>query len=99
MEYHGRLYGKVGKSYIPLEATTDDFDVKKEQSDSFYTVRALRKKGTDKWYSYDADDGFFLSPAPDTWEKDDLLITGYAELPKDAELVELEIRVKGVIEQ
>lgn len=26
MEYKGKLYGKVGKSLIPLEATTDDFE-------------------------------------------------------------------------
>ena len=26
MEYQGKLYGKVGKSYFPLEATLEDFD-------------------------------------------------------------------------
>ena len=26
MEYQGKLYGKVGKSYFPLEATSEDFD-------------------------------------------------------------------------
>lgn len=26
MEYKGKLYGKIGKSLIPLEATTDDFE-------------------------------------------------------------------------
>ena len=26
MEYSGKLFGKVGKSYFPLEATTEDFD-------------------------------------------------------------------------
>ena len=26
MEYKGKLYGKVGKSYFPLEATSEDFD-------------------------------------------------------------------------
>ena len=26
MEYKGKLYGKVNKSYFPLEATTDDFE-------------------------------------------------------------------------
>ena len=26
MEYKGKLYGKVHKSYFPLEATTDDFE-------------------------------------------------------------------------
>lgn len=26
MEYKGKLYGKVNKSYFPLEATTEDFE-------------------------------------------------------------------------
>lgn len=26
MDYKGKLYGKVGKSYFPLEPTTDDFE-------------------------------------------------------------------------
>ena len=26
MEYKGKLYGKIGKSYIPLLSTTDDVD-------------------------------------------------------------------------
>lgn len=26
MEYKGKLYGKVGKSYFPLEATKEDFE-------------------------------------------------------------------------
>jgi len=26
MEYKGKLYGKVGNSYFPLDATSDDFD-------------------------------------------------------------------------
>lgn len=26
MEYHGKLYGKAGNSYFPLEATTSDFE-------------------------------------------------------------------------
>jgi hypothetical protein len=26
MEYKGKLYGKVHKSYFPLEATTDEWD-------------------------------------------------------------------------
>ena len=26
MEYKGKLYGKVGDNYIPLEATTDDIE-------------------------------------------------------------------------
>ncbi|MDD5013565.1 MAG: hypothetical protein PHW73_00500 [Atribacterota bacterium] len=26
MEYKGKLYGKVGNYYIPLENTTDDFE-------------------------------------------------------------------------
>lgn len=25
MEYEGRLYGKIGRKYVPLENTTDDF--------------------------------------------------------------------------
>jgi hypothetical protein len=28
MEYKGKLYGKVNKSYFPLEQTADDFDEK-----------------------------------------------------------------------
>ena len=26
MEYEGKLYGKVGKSYFPLEVSTEDVD-------------------------------------------------------------------------
>lgn len=26
MEYKGQLYGKLGKTYFPMEATSDDFD-------------------------------------------------------------------------
>lgn len=28
MKYKGKLYGKVGKSYLPLEETTKDFEKK-----------------------------------------------------------------------
>jgi len=31
MEYKGKLYGKVGKSYFPLEGTTDDWDAMVKQ--------------------------------------------------------------------
>jgi hypothetical protein len=30
MRYEGKLYGKVGKHYFPLEATSEDFDKNKE---------------------------------------------------------------------
>lgn len=26
MEYHGKLYGKLGNSYFPLQETSDDVD-------------------------------------------------------------------------
>jgi len=31
MEYKGKLYGKVGKSYFPLEETTEDFELLKKR--------------------------------------------------------------------
>lgn len=31
MEYKGKLYGKVHKSYFPLEATTEDWDALKNR--------------------------------------------------------------------
>jgi NTP pyrophosphatase (non-canonical NTP hydrolase) len=31
MEYKGQLFGKVGKSYLPLESTTEDFELLKNQ--------------------------------------------------------------------
>ena len=31
MEYKGKLYGKVGDSLIPLEATTEDFERMEER--------------------------------------------------------------------
>lgn len=30
MKYEGKLYGKVGKTYFPLEATSEQFDTIKE---------------------------------------------------------------------
>lgn len=30
MKYEGKLYGKVGKAYFPLEATSEQFDTIKE---------------------------------------------------------------------
>jgi hypothetical protein len=30
MKYEGKLYGKVGKVYFPLEETSEDFDMIKE---------------------------------------------------------------------
>lgn len=33
MEYQGKLYGKVGKSYFPLIETTEDFDNLKKEKD------------------------------------------------------------------
>jgi len=32
MEYKGKLYGKVGKHYFPLEATSNDFDNLQKQN-------------------------------------------------------------------
>jgi len=32
MEYKGKLYGKVGKHYFPLEATSNDFDNMQKQN-------------------------------------------------------------------
>ena len=33
MEYKGKLYGKVGDSLVPLEATTDDFERLEKQQE------------------------------------------------------------------
>lgn len=35
MEYKGKLYGKVGNSYFPLLATSDDFDKLKAKEKTF----------------------------------------------------------------
>lgn len=77
-------------------------------NDQTFTVRALRKKGTDKWYAitYTAlDDGsypFITRRLPDLWHpdflKDGIGFVAESNLPKDAELVELECRVTKIIE-
>lgn len=44
MEYKGKLYGKVGKSYFPLYATTDDWDaLQKRVSDLEAENKSLRQ--------------------------------------------------------
>lgn len=35
MEYKGKLYGKVGETYFPLEATSEDFDKLKEANKAY----------------------------------------------------------------
>jgi hypothetical protein len=41
MEYKGKLYGKVGNCYFPLENTTDDFDSLQKSNNLF--LEALTK--------------------------------------------------------
>jgi hypothetical protein len=42
MEYQGKLYGKVGKTYFPLIKTTDDFDkIESEKQELIKMVELL----------------------------------------------------------
>ena len=51
-------------------------------------AKALRKKGTEEWYTYsESDDEWFNSPTPNTWEADDLILS--YKLPPDAEMVNI----------
>jgi len=50
MEYKGKLYGKVGKSYFPLEATTEDFERLEK------LVAELQKDRANKKYMFDCYD-------------------------------------------
>jgi len=34
MEYHGKLYGKIGRKYIPLRMTSEEVDALKSQLDA-----------------------------------------------------------------
>lgn len=49
MQYIGKLYGKVGKHYFPLGATSDDFDTNesllKEARDLLVMCTLLDKSG------------------------------------------------------
>jgi hypothetical protein len=49
MKYEGKLYGRVGKHYFPLEATSDDFDnallLLKEARDLLVMCTLLDKSG------------------------------------------------------
>lgn len=38
MEYKGELYGKVGKSYFPLQETSEDFDSMKKALQEFVSA-------------------------------------------------------------
>lgn len=49
MKYEGKLYGKVGKVYFPLEATAEDFDnneiLLKEARDLLVLCSLIDKSG------------------------------------------------------
>jgi hypothetical protein len=49
MKYEGKLYGKVGKHYFPLEATSDDVDnlmaLLKEARDLLVLCSLIDKSG------------------------------------------------------
>ncbi len=45
VEYKGKLYGKVGKKYFPLENTTDDFETLQRRVDELsMALTSLRKR-------------------------------------------------------
>ena len=76
-----------------------------EASKTVIKAKALRKKGTDKWYQIDyvaLDDGNFpfrTRRLPDLWHdeyrKDGIGFVAESNLPSDAELIDIEIIVKA----
>lgn len=76
-----------------------------EASKTVIKAKALRKKGTDKWYQIDyvaLDDGNFpfgTRRLPDLWHdeyrKDGIGFVAESNLPSDAELIDIEIIVKS----
>lgn len=44
MDYKGKLYGKVGNSYFPLEATSDDYDNLRDMLDKSRVVIGKMKR-------------------------------------------------------
>lgn len=94
-----------------VEEVMADFALSLEEGEETFTVRALRKKGTNVYYEYvdfgKGIDGWMTCVLPKllahtatmknykALSKKGLII----KPPKDSELVEIEIRVKGVIEQ
>lgn len=76
-----------------------------EASKTVIKAKALRKKGTDKWYQIDyvaLDDGNFpfrTRRLPDLWHdeyrKDGIGFVAESNLPSDAELIDIEIIVNA----
>jgi uncharacterized protein YllA (UPF0747 family) len=66
MQYKGKLYGKVGNSYIPLESTTEDYDYLERQL--AYAKEALNAalESQPKWISVEKQ-------LPQTLSEDDNL--------------------------
>lgn len=60
MKYEGNLYGRVGKRYFPLEATSEQFDrqrqLLKESRDLLLLCTLLDKSGQCKELAYKIDE-------------------------------------------
>lgn len=71
MEYSGKLYGKVGSTYIPLEMTTDDVENLQKQLDvqSAKGRNVLFKKWIPSVYEK-ATSGWNVVKGTGVWEED-----------------------------
>jgi hypothetical protein len=60
MKYEGKLYGKVGKTYFPLEETSEQYDSQrqllKESRDLLLMCTLLDKSGQCKELAYKIDE-------------------------------------------
>lgn len=59
MEYKGKLYGKFRRSYIPLEATTDDWDCLEKSLEDYKKKFEIAKKALNdilKWQEDTSED-------------------------------------------
>ena len=104
-------YGLPKNQHLPLNfdlmlsSVISQAIAEHEASKTVIKAKALRKKGTDKWYQIDyvaLDDGNFpfrTRRLPDLWHdeyrKDGIGFVAESNLPSDAELIDIEIIVKA----
>lgn len=69
MEYKGKLYGKVGKTYFPMVETAEDFDkLKQEHAEMAEALKSLTNLFA-KEYDEDSIGGIKISKAKELLNK------------------------------